>query len=93
MKAATPPTPPPADVTVEQVGKGIWWLAGSSHRSVVFEFDDHLVLFEYLSTTRERWQSLPGPERSCRPSPSRTRSSLITISTMQAGSGLPCRRA
>ena len=29
------------------MAKGIWWLAGSgNHRSVVFEFDDHLVLFE-----------------------------------------------
>jgi hypothetical protein len=40
---------PPANVTVmvEEVGKGIWWLAGSgNHRSVLFEFDDHLVLFE-----------------------------------------------
>jgi hypothetical protein len=46
VKSAAPPTPPPVDVTAEQVGKGIWWLAGSSHRSVVFEFDDHLVLFE-----------------------------------------------
>jgi flavorubredoxin len=34
-------------VTVEPVAKGIWWLAGSgNHRSVVFEFDDHLTLFE-----------------------------------------------
>ena len=41
--------PPPAAVTVtaEEVGKGIWWLAGSgNHRSILFEFDDHLVLFE-----------------------------------------------
>jgi hypothetical protein len=38
--------PPPIDVTVEQVGKGIWWLAGGSHHSVVFEFDDHLTIFE-----------------------------------------------
>jgi hypothetical protein len=40
---------PPAAVTVraEEVGKGIWWLAGSgNHRSVLFEFADHLVLFE-----------------------------------------------
>ena len=34
-------------VTAEPVGKGIWWLAGSgNHRSVVFEFDNHLTLFE-----------------------------------------------
>ena len=41
------PAPPPVNVTVEEVAKGIWWLAGSgNHRSIVFEFDDHLVLFE-----------------------------------------------
>jgi len=34
-------------VTAEPVGKGIWWLAGSgNHRSIVFEFADHLTLFE-----------------------------------------------
>ena len=47
VKAAAPPPPAPIVVTAEPVGKGIWWLAGSgNHRSVVFEFDDHLVLFE-----------------------------------------------
>ena len=41
---------PPAaaiSVTAKEVGKAIWWLAGSgNHRSIVFEFADHLVLFE-----------------------------------------------
>jgi glyoxylase-like metal-dependent hydrolase (beta-lactamase superfamily II) len=47
LKQAKAPEPPPVVVTVEPVAKGIWWLAGSgNHRSVVFEFDDHLVLFE-----------------------------------------------
>jgi hypothetical protein len=47
VKAAAAPAPAPVNVTAEQVGKGIWWLAGSgNHRSVVFEFDDHLTLFE-----------------------------------------------
>lgn len=47
VKSASVPTPPPVVVTVEPVAKGIWWLAGSgNHRSVVFEFDDHLVLYE-----------------------------------------------
>lgn len=46
VKAAPVPTPPVPTVTVEEVGKGIWWLAGSSHRSVAIEFDDHLTLFE-----------------------------------------------
>ncbi len=45
--APVPPNIAPVNVTAEPVGKGIWWLAGSgNHRSVVFEFDDHLVLFE-----------------------------------------------
>ena len=47
VKSASVPTPAPVVVTVEPVAKGIWWLAGSgNHRSVVFEFDDHLVLYE-----------------------------------------------
>jgi metallo-beta-lactamase superfamily protein len=47
VKAAAIPTPPPVVVSADPVAKGIWWLAGSgNHRSIVFEFDDHLVLFE-----------------------------------------------
>ena len=47
VKTAVPPAPPPIVVTAESVANGIWWLAGSgNHRSVVFEFDDHLTLFE-----------------------------------------------
>jgi hypothetical protein len=47
VKSAPAPAPPPVVVTAEPVGKGIWWLAGSgNHRSIVFEFDDHLVLYE-----------------------------------------------
>jgi metallo-beta-lactamase superfamily protein len=46
-KSAPVPPPPAIVVTAEPVGKGIWWLAGSgNHRSVVFEFDNHLTLFE-----------------------------------------------
>lgn len=47
VKSAVLPTPPAQVVAVEEVGMGIWWLAGSgNHRSIVFEFDDHLTLFE-----------------------------------------------
>jgi hypothetical protein len=47
VKAAAVPEPPPISVTVEPVAKGVWWLAGSgNHRSIVVEFDDHLLLFE-----------------------------------------------
>ena len=41
------PMSAPVTVDAQPIGKGIWWLAGSgNHRSVVFEFDDHLTLFE-----------------------------------------------
>ncbi len=47
VESAPAPEPPAVVVTSQPVGKGIWWLAGSgNHRSIVFEFDDHLVLFE-----------------------------------------------
>jgi len=47
---------PPQAVTVDPVARGIWWLAGSgNHRSIVFEFADHLVLFEVpLNETRSK---------------------------------------
>jgi glyoxylase-like metal-dependent hydrolase (beta-lactamase superfamily II) len=35
-----------ANVTVEQVGKGLWLLAGQSHNSVLVEFSDHMELVE-----------------------------------------------
>jgi glyoxylase-like metal-dependent hydrolase (beta-lactamase superfamily II) len=38
--------PPPANVTVEQIAKGVWFLAGQSHHSVLVEFADHLTLIE-----------------------------------------------
>ena len=47
VKAAAVPVPLAPVVEVEPVGPGIWWLAGSgNHRSIVFEFEDHLTLFE-----------------------------------------------
>jgi glyoxylase-like metal-dependent hydrolase (beta-lactamase superfamily II) len=44
--AAAVSAAPPANVTVQEVAKGIWWLAGQSHHSVVVEFADHLTLIE-----------------------------------------------
>jgi glyoxylase-like metal-dependent hydrolase (beta-lactamase superfamily II) len=46
VRAAPLSAPAPPEVPVEQVADGVWWLTGSSHRSVVFEFADHLMLFE-----------------------------------------------
>jgi glyoxylase-like metal-dependent hydrolase (beta-lactamase superfamily II) len=33
-------------VTAEEVAKGIWYLAGQSHHSILVEFADHLALIE-----------------------------------------------
>jgi glyoxylase-like metal-dependent hydrolase (beta-lactamase superfamily II) len=38
--------PPPATVAVEELAKGVWYLAGGSHHSVLVEFADHLTLIE-----------------------------------------------
>jgi glyoxylase-like metal-dependent hydrolase (beta-lactamase superfamily II) len=43
---AAAPMPPPPRVTAEPLAKGVWWLAGGSHHSVVVEFADHLMLIE-----------------------------------------------
>jgi glyoxylase-like metal-dependent hydrolase (beta-lactamase superfamily II) len=44
------PAPAPAAISVDaqQVAKGVWWLAGTGGNafSILFEFDDHLTLFE-----------------------------------------------
>ena len=41
------PAPPAApNVTAEPIGKGVWFLAGQSHHSVLVEFSDHLMLIE-----------------------------------------------
>ena len=61
---------PPAvaiSVTAKEVGKGIWWLAGSgNHRSVVFEFAEHLVLFE-APASEARTKAVINTARSLRP--------------------------
>ena len=41
-----PVAPAPPSVTVTPIGKGVWWLAGQSHHSVLVEFADHLMLIE-----------------------------------------------
>ena len=45
VRSAEAPTPV-ANVTVQEVAPGVWWLAGQSHHSVLVEFSDHLKLIE-----------------------------------------------
>jgi hypothetical protein len=61
--------PPAAAITVsaKEVAKGIWWLAGSgNHRSILFEFSDHLVLFE-APVNEARTKAVIDTARSLRP--------------------------
>lgn len=68
VKSAAPPQPAPVSVDAEQVAPGIWWMAGSgNHRSVLFEFNDHLTLFEAplneartLAVIQRARQTVPG---------------------------------
>ena len=46
VKAPAIAGPPPATVAVEELARGIWYLAGGSHHSVLVEFGDHLTLIE-----------------------------------------------
>ena len=43
VKTAALPVPAAQNVTVTEVGKGIWHLGGSGANSILFEFDDHLI--------------------------------------------------
>ena len=45
VRSAAAPTPQAPKVQVTQLAKGIWYLAGAGN-STLFEFDDHLTLFE-----------------------------------------------
>jgi glyoxylase-like metal-dependent hydrolase (beta-lactamase superfamily II) len=40
------PTAQPPNVTVEEVSRGVWLLAGGSHHSALIEFADHLMLID-----------------------------------------------
>ena len=66
---AAPPSVAPVTVVAQPVAKGIWWLAGSgNHRSVVFEFDDHLVLFE-VPVNQARSKAVIDKARTLSPKP------------------------
>lgn len=66
--SAKGPAPAPAPtVTAEPLGKGVWFLAGQSHHSVLVEFSDHLMLIEApqseartLAVIAKAKQTVPG---------------------------------
>ena len=46
VAAATVPSPQAPNVTVEEVSRGVWLLAGGSHHSALLELSDHLMLID-----------------------------------------------
>lgn len=44
--ASQPPDSAPVNITVDEIGVGLWFLGGESHSSVVMEFEDHLKIWE-----------------------------------------------
>lgn len=51
-EAASPASDPPPAIEVAEASKGVWYLTGQSHHSVLAEFQDHLVLIEVPSEAR-----------------------------------------
>ena len=49
VRAAPAPVPPAPTIEATSIGKGIWFLRGAGN-SVLFEFDDHLTLFEVYAS-------------------------------------------
>ena len=46
VASAAPPAVQAPNVTVEEVSRGVWLLAGGSHHSALIEFADHLMLID-----------------------------------------------
>ena len=49
VRAAPAPVPPAPTIEATSIAKGIWFLRGAGN-SVLFEFDDHLTLFEVYAS-------------------------------------------
>jgi glyoxylase-like metal-dependent hydrolase (beta-lactamase superfamily II) len=49
VRNAPPPAPAAPTIEATQVAKGIWFLRGAGN-SILFEFDDHLTLFEVYAS-------------------------------------------
>jgi hypothetical protein len=55
VRSATPPSPPAAPMTTaREIAKGLWYVEGTTHKSLLAEFSDHLVLIEAPNEERVR---------------------------------------
>jgi glyoxylase-like metal-dependent hydrolase (beta-lactamase superfamily II) len=70
VASATPPVnagqPATLPVKVEEVAKGVWFITGTTHHSLLAEFSDHLMLIE--APNEERTLAVLAKARELRPS-------------------------
>ena len=55
VRSATAPAPPAAPTTTaREIAKGLWYVEGTTHKSLLAEFSDHMVLIEAPNDERVR---------------------------------------
>jgi glyoxylase-like metal-dependent hydrolase (beta-lactamase superfamily II) len=55
LRSATPPAPPaPPTTTAREIAKGLWYVEGTTHKSLLAEFSDHMLLIEAPNDERVR---------------------------------------
>ena len=55
VRSATPPAPPAAPTTTaREIAKGLWYVEGTTHKSLLAEFSDHMLLIEAPNDERVR---------------------------------------
>ena len=55
VRSATPPAPPAAPMTTaREIAKGLWYVEGTTHKSLLAEFSDHMLLIEAPNDERVR---------------------------------------
>ena len=55
VRSATPPSPPAAPMTTaREIARGLWYVEGTTHKSLLAEFSDHMLLIEAPNEERVR---------------------------------------
>jgi glyoxylase-like metal-dependent hydrolase (beta-lactamase superfamily II) len=65
VRTATQPAPPAPPTTSREVAKGVWFVEGTTHKSLLVEFSDHLLLIE--APNNERVRAVLAKARELRP--------------------------
>src|SRR4030095_15151665 len=66
VRSATPPAPPASPTaTAREIAKGLWYVEGTTHKSLLAEFSDHMLLIE--APNEERVRAVLAKARELRP--------------------------